>query len=83
MPALSALPASLGSLAAGSNSLVISYDSPTTFEGSNRSGFQGLNDEGWGLNSVVVSSVPEPPTALLMLAGAGMVAGAVARRRSR
>lgn len=70
------------SLAAGSNSLVISYESPTTFEGIGRNGFQGLGDEGWGLNSVLVSSVPEPATALLMLAGAGLVAGAVARRRA-
>lgn len=74
-------------LLAGTNNLVISYESPTLFEGVARAGFQGLADEGWGLNSVQVSSVqvnnvPEPATAALMLGGLGCM-GWLARRRRR
>lgn len=69
-------------LQGGSNALVISYESPNEFEGISRTGFQGLGDEGWGYNSVqVTGAVPEPATAVLMLAGVGLLAGAVARRR--
>ncbi|HSW07936.1 PEP-CTERM sorting domain-containing protein [Aquabacterium sp.] len=71
------------SLAGGSNTLVIAYDSPTSFESVGRAGPQGLDDEGWGLNSVTVTgAVPEPATALLMFGGLGLV-GWLARRRSR
>lgn len=70
-------------LAAGSNRLVFSYESPTSFEGSGRSGFQGLGDEGWGLNAVTVAGmVPEPAGSGLLLAGLGVV-GWLASRRQR
>lgn len=70
-------------LAAGANQLVISYESPTVFEGSGRAGFQGLGDEGWGLNAVTVAGVvPEPAGSGLLLAGLGVI-GWLASRRQR
>jgi len=63
------------SLLAGSNTLSLYYESPLSFEGSGRAGFQGLGDEGWGLNSVAVSAVPEPGRIGLMLGGLGLLLG--------
>jgi hypothetical protein len=72
-------------LASGSNQLVFHYESPTSFEGSNRAGFQGLGDEGWGLNAVTVSGnpapVPEPASGALLLGGLGGLAWLAKRRR--
>ena len=73
-------------LAEGANSVSFSYESPTSFEGSNRAGFQGLGDEGWGLNSVeitgnTVAAVPEPETYAMLLAGLGVI-GFMSRRRT-
>lgn len=69
------------SLLAGSNSLVIAYDSPFTFEGFDRAGPQGLNDEGWGLNTVLVTgAVPEPATYLMCLAGLSVLGLGLCRR---
>lgn len=71
-------------LLGGSNTLSLFYSSPTSFEGSDRAGFQGLGDEGWGLNSLVVTgAVPEPATAWLMLGGAAWLGLRAARRRHR
>lgn len=71
-------------LVGGANSVTFAYDSPTVWDGSGRAGPQGLGDEGWGLGQVTVMSsvVPEPGSALLLLAGLGIVGGA-ARRRAR
>lgn len=61
------------SLLAGTNTLSLYYESPGSFEGTGRAGFQGLGDEGWGLNSVAVSAVPEPARIALMLGGLGLL----------
>lgn len=72
-------------LASGSNQLVFSYESPLNFEGTARAGFQGLGDEGWGLNAVTVSGnlapVPEPASGALLLGGLGALAWLAKRRR--
>ena len=72
-------------LAAGSNHLVFSYDSPLSFEGVDRAGFQGLGDEGWGLNAATVTgaaaAVPEPTSGALLLAGLGVFGWLAGRRR--
>lgn len=68
-------------LLAGSNTLTFSYASPTTFNGTDRAGFQGTGDEGWGLGQVTVAApVPEPASAALLLAGLGAL-GFLGRRR--
>ena len=73
------------SLAAGSNQLVFNYESPTNFEASARAGFQGLGDEGWGLNAVTVSGnlapVPEPTSTALLLGGLAALGWLAKRRR--
>ncbi|MDR7269137.1 hypothetical protein J2X20_001766 [Pelomonas saccharophila] len=72
-------------LAGGSNQLVFNYESPNAFEGSARAGFQGLGDEGWGLNAVTVTGnlapVPEPASGALLLGGLGALAWLAKRRR--
>lgn len=72
-------------LAAGSNQLVFSYESPTSFAGSDRAGFQGLGDEGWGLNALTVTGtaapIPEPAGGAMLLAGLGVLGWLSTRRR--
>lgn len=46
--------------------------------------FQGLTDEGWGLNSVTVEgipAVPEPETYAMLLAGLGLLGFMASRRK--
>jgi PEP-CTERM motif len=72
-------------LQGGTNTLTFAYDSPSTFEGTSRSAFQGLGDEGWGINSITVTGaapVPEPQTYALFLAGLAMLGTALGRRQS-
>ena len=62
----------------GLNTLRFEYDSP----GSPFAGRQGLGDEGWGINTVkVTSAVPEPSTWAMMIVGFIGVSLAVKRRR--
>ena len=88
----SATPTTFGLFAGGKTdiSIPITWSTPgdlvfsyASLPGPDHAGFQGLGDEGWGLNSATLTTaVPEPETYALMLAGLGAV-GAVARRRSR
>jgi hypothetical protein len=73
------------SLVGGVNTLSFSYESPTSFEGSGRAGFQSIGDEGWGINSVTVTGtapVPEPETYGLVLAGLAVMGASWGRRKS-
>lgn len=70
------------SLVDGLNTVKFSYDSPDTFDGSGRAGFQGIGDEGWGLGQVNVSAVPEPASFGMLLAGLAAMGG-LARRRAK
>ena len=71
----------------GANTVSFSYESPTSFEGTGRAGYQGMGDEGWGLNSVEITgngaapAVPEPETYAMLLAGLGVI-GFMSRRRA-
>jgi len=51
-------------LNAGLNTLTFAY---TSLVGSNYAGFQGLGDEGWGVEKVEVSATPLPATWTMML----------------
>ena len=53
-------------LVSGQNTLTFSYSS---LNDSNHAGFQGLGDEGWGIQNVNVSAVPEPSTWAMLLLG--------------
>lgn len=70
-------------LGAGAHLLTLSYESPNAFDGTARAGFQGLGDEGWGINSLSVSgaaasAVPEPLS--FGLAAVALLAGGRRRR---
>ncbi len=66
-------------LQAGLNTLVFTY---TSLPAPNHAGFQGLGDEGWGVEKVEVGAVPEPATwAMLGLGFAGLAYAGVARGR--
>ncbi len=65
-------------LANGNYTLDFVYTSLPTSTG--HAGFQGIGDEGWFVESVAVTAVPEPASVALMLAGLGIV-GSLARRR--
>ena len=58
-------------LLSGLNSITYSYSGNA----------QGLGDEGWGINAVNVSAVPEPGTYAMLLAGLGLV-GFMMRRKA-
>jgi len=55
----------------GSNTIKFSYAGEA----------QGLGDEGWGINTVSVSAVPEPETYAMLLAGLGLL-GCMTRRKA-
>jgi PEP-CTERM motif len=72
-------------LLGGTNTLKFAYESPAVFEGTTRNAFQGLGDEGWGINSITVTgaaAVPEPQTYGLFLAGLVMLGAALVRHKS-
>ena len=50
----------------GSNTLTFTYMS---LADANHAGFQGLGDEGWGVEQVMINSVPEPATWVMMTLG--------------
>jgi len=56
----------------GSNNLTFSYASAIP---------QGLGDEGWGVKNLSVTTVPEPESYGLLMAGLGL-AGFAARRKA-
>jgi len=60
-------------LNSGINTLTFGY-------GSN---LQGLADEGWKVNAVNVSAVPEPETYAMLLAGLGLMSAAARRRKNK
>ncbi len=66
----------------GVNSLVFAY---TSLAGPDHAGFQGIGDEGWGIEKVNLGAVPEPSTwAMLGLGFAALAyAGAGHGRRNR
>jgi hypothetical protein len=68
-------------LAAGLNIISFAYTSLTD----GHAGFQGLGDEGWGLENIsVTSGVPEPATWAMMLVGFGGLGAAMrSARRSK
>ena len=53
-------------LIAGNNTLVFAYAS---LPGPNHAGFQGVGDEGWGVQDVTISTVPEPSTWAMLILG--------------
>lgn len=71
---------------------LLSVSVPVVFSAGNHTltfdysgGFQGLGDEGWGLNFVTVEgvpAVPEPETYAMLLVGLGML-GFMARRNKK
>ncbi len=64
----------------GTNTLTFNY---TSLGGPDHAGFQGLGDEGWGLEKVGVTGVPEPATWAMMLVGFGGLGAAMRSRRGQ
>lgn len=67
----------------GSNTLTFAY---TSLSDANHAGFQGLGDEGWGIEQVnvsTVSAVPEPSTWAMMIFGFAVLGVMAFRRKSR
>lgn len=67
-------------LIAGVNTLTFAYSS---LPSPANAGFQGLGDEGWGVQDVNVSAVPEPSTWAMMILGFLGLGLVTYRRRSR
>jgi len=70
-------------LLSGTNTLTFNY---TSLGGPDHAGFQGLGDEGWGLEQVAVTGtpgVPEPATWAMMLVGFGGLGAAMRSRRGQ
>jgi hypothetical protein len=63
----------------GLNTLEFHYSS---LPGPSHAGFQGLADEGWGVEQVNVSAVPEPSTWAMMILGFAGVGFMAYRRRN-
>ena len=63
----------------GLNTLEFHYSS---LPGPNNAGFQGIGDEGWGVEQVNVSAVPEPSTWAMMILGFAGVGFMAYRRRN-
>jgi hypothetical protein len=70
------------SFIAGSNSLLFSYNSPSSGPSGPLAGPQGLSDEGWAINGVTVTSaIPELSTWAMMLIGFAGLAFSAGRKR--
>ncbi len=68
------------SLINGVNTLTFAY---TSLSDVNHAGFQGLGDEGWGIEQVQVAGVPETSTWAMVIMGLGAIGYGLRRERQQ
>jgi PEP-CTERM motif len=66
-------------LVSGINTLIFNY---TSLPGPSHAGFQGIGDEGWGIENVT-TSIPEPSTWIMMALGFAGLGYAAVRRSAK